>query len=423
MPSLLHIGLDDTDSKKGMCTTYVTTVIIDNLKELGFVPAETPKLIRLNPNCPYKTRGNAALSLSLQIEESDLEQIKRLVLGKVAELADLKEVGTDPGVVFLVGKVPESLARFSARTVREMVTMKEALNLAEEIGAEVYRFKYGRGVIGALAAIGNQFDYGFTYELIAYRTRDRWGTKRRIDTESVVEMDRKTHPYTFDNIDYSTGEIRIMPHTPCPVYLGIRGTDQTKVEEGFRMLKLGEQVERFMIFRTNQGTDAHLSNVNISNTKVNTSVRVKGFVKSSPYVIRGGHVLFRLADQTGQVDCAAYEPTRDFRKIVLKLMPGDEVMVYGSVKERRGFPKTINLEKFELLKCAVVFRAVSPRCPKCNKTMKSEGVNKGYQCPRCKFRDRLAKKDVMEVVRGITPGLYTVPPRARRHLSKPAELL
>lgn len=421
MPRLLHVGLDDTDSKKAMCTTYVTAVILDELKNMGFPVAEPPKLIRLNPNCPYKTRGNAALSFSLMAEADEVQVIRGVVLTKVRELADLKERGTDPGVVFLTGRIPASLAKFSAKAVREMVTMDEALDLAKSIGAEVHRFKYGRGVIGALAAIGNKFDNGFTYELIAYRTKVYWGTPRRIDRTSVFEMDAKTKPYTFDSVDYTTGEIRIMPHTPCPVYLGIRGTDPAVVESALKMLKLEEPVERFVLYRTNQGTDAHLADVKISDAKVYSSVRIRGLVSSAPSTIRGGHVLFRLKDQTGQIDCAAYEPTKHFRKLVLELVPGDTVTVYGSVKKRQGLPKTVNLEKFELLKAATVTNTQSPKCPKCGRTMKSEGRNKGYQCPRCKFRDPLARPMVVELSRRIKPGLYTVSPRARRHLSKPGE--
>ena len=141
MPRLLHVGLDDTDSKKAMCTTYVTAVILDELKNMGFPAAEPPKLIRLNPNCPYKTRGNAALSFSLMVETDEVHIIKDVVLAKVRELADLEERGTDPGVVFLTGRIPASLAEFSTKAVKEMVTMKEALDLAKRIGAEVHRFK------------------------------------------------------------------------------------------------------------------------------------------------------------------------------------------------------------------------------------------------------------------------------------------
>ena len=56
------IGIDDTDSKTEMCTTYLTIEILktSNLDLVGY-----PNLVRLNPNIPLKTRGNAAISITL----------------------------------------------------------------------------------------------------------------------------------------------------------------------------------------------------------------------------------------------------------------------------------------------------------------------------------------------------------------------
>ena len=58
------IGIDDTDSNEGMCTTYLGALLLDELKAYGTVEA-LPMLVRLNPTIPYKTRGNAAVALKL----------------------------------------------------------------------------------------------------------------------------------------------------------------------------------------------------------------------------------------------------------------------------------------------------------------------------------------------------------------------
>ena len=53
---------------------------------------------------------------------------------------------------------------------------------------------------------------------------------------------------------------------------------------------------------------------------------------------------------SGQRDslvCAAFEPTKNFRETVKKLIPGDLIEVYGAVKD-----KTLNLEKLEVLELA-----------------------------------------------------------------------
>ncbi|MHA1407397.1 MAG: hypothetical protein ACTSSG_08465 [Candidatus Heimdallarchaeaceae archaeon] len=61
----LHIGFDDTDSLQGSCTTYLARKIIEQIKEkIEFL--DFPRLIRNNPNIPWKTRGNGAIALTFR---------------------------------------------------------------------------------------------------------------------------------------------------------------------------------------------------------------------------------------------------------------------------------------------------------------------------------------------------------------------
>ena len=55
----------------------------------------------------------------------------------------------------------------------------------------------------------------------------------------------------------------------------------------------------------------------------------------------------------------------------------------------------------------------------CSKSMKSEGMNKGYQCQICKTRIRMGEKVKIEKERKIGCGLYIPEPIAHRHLTKP----
>ncbi len=59
------VGIDDTDSRSGMCTTYLCTVLVDELESYGEV--STPVLVRLNPCIPFKTRGNGAVAFEILI--------------------------------------------------------------------------------------------------------------------------------------------------------------------------------------------------------------------------------------------------------------------------------------------------------------------------------------------------------------------
>lgn len=133
----------------------------------------------------------------------------------------------------------------------------------------------------------------------------------------------------------------------------------------------------------------------------------------------GGHVIFGIRDGTGEIDCAAYEPTRQFRDVVRKLVVGDRVIACGGVKEKPELPLTINLEKLAVLELRPVLKKVNPKCPRCGKKMKSEGKEKGYSCKRCRIRLPVGSAKLVEVPRDIEVGVFEVPPRARRHLAKP----
>jgi tRNA(Ile2)-agmatinylcytidine synthase len=189
---LLYIGIDDTDSSSGMCTTYVTCVIISKLKDCGFNITGFPRLIRLNPFARFKTRGNGATSFKLELKsDKEVDEVKKIVLENVQQLSVLEDERTNPGVVFYDGKITSELKEFALETIRNIVTIEHAENLLNRIGADFYKFKKGRGIIGALAAISCQLN-DKTYELLAYRIPENYGTPRRINHKSVAEMNYNT---------------------------------------------------------------------------------------------------------------------------------------------------------------------------------------------------------------------------------------
>lgn len=411
----LYIGIDDTDSQNGMCTTYICSVIIDELKYFGYKVIEYPRLIRLNPFARFKTRGNGALSFKLLLNSKiDIEKVKKIVLKRVKELSELEEERTNPGVVFYSGEITEELKSYSLKVIRSIVSIEDAENFANQVGAEYFKFKKGRGIIGALAAIGCP-DYDKTYELLAYRMPENYGTPRKIDYNSVFEMNMATYPETFDNIDSDNGYIAIEPHTPCPILYGIRGESPDAVENAAKIIDVNEPVEKIAVFQTNQHTDMHLIEANkISDLEQFKCYIVEGEVKDFPFTREGGHVIFILGDKSGQIPCAAYEPTKEFREIARKLAPGDKLRVYGGIGEKG----TLNIEKFEILELVNVYKTQNPLC-KCGKRMKSAGSGKGFKCAKCGTKLREGIKNTVEVRRDIKRGFYEVPPSARRHLSKP----
>lgn len=407
------IGLDDTDSKESMCTTYLAAVLIDKLKKYGRIN-DYPLLIRLNPNIIYKTRGNAAMAIPLDLARGeDANAVKELVIGTVRNMAVFSGENTNPGVVFIEEiseKMKAELAVFSVRAVRDVLEIKEAVEMLGRHGISHKGFKNGRGLIGALAASGFALCGlpDFTYELIAYREKERWGTLREINEESVYAADVATRPDTWDTVDYENKRVVFAPHSPDPILFGIRGNSENAVRRAFSMIK-SEPVERYVVYKTNQNTDMHLIPARISEVLDNRSYILKGKVKSSPKIIPGGHVIFELKDNGAVIDCAAFEPTKGLRRIIRELRPLDDVTVFGSVKD-----KTLNLEKININDLNT-HQLRNPFC--CGKRMKSAGKGQGYRCWKCGSTE---KEQVLETLeRNISQGFYEAPPSARRHLSKP----
>ena len=97
----LHIGFDDTDSTRGGCTTYVAALIIERLRKLDVSFIDYPALVRLNPNVPWKTRGNGALCLRILCDGDLQDEVKECIVQTIEEQSDFSYEGTDPGVVFL----------------------------------------------------------------------------------------------------------------------------------------------------------------------------------------------------------------------------------------------------------------------------------------------------------------------------------
>ncbi|MGC9345574.1 MAG: TiaS agmantine-binding domain-containing protein, partial [Candidatus Bathyarchaeales archaeon] len=372
----MHIGLDDTDSPRKGCTTYVAALLVEKLQKLGANFIDYPSLIRLNPNVPWKTRGNGALCIRIHYNEDVEEEIKETVTSIVEEHADLDYKGTDPGIVFFKrARIPKEVKIFAKNAITGIVSLKDALTLLKRFKAEAAGFKKCRGIIGGLAAVGETLQGDHTYEILAYRAPENCGLKRKVDEASVINMDRATAPYTFNNVDLEKDRVLITPRGPDPILFGIRGETPEIVKKAFEMVKPLEPVERWVIFRTNQGTDAHLKRVErLSQIKPYNPVVARGTVAANPKIIPRRHVIFPIKDESAWVDCAAYEPTGALRTIARKLIVGDHVEVYGGVRApSQNRPLTINLEKIRLLKSApkIVYR--NPVCPKCGKRLKSMG--------------------------------------------------
>lgn len=409
----LYIGIDDTDSPDGMCTTYLASQIVNEFRQNGIELVGYPRLIRLNPFARHKTRGNGGVGLKI-VNDEKAKLAKEIVLSKVEKLSMFDCDNTNPGVIFYEGEITREMEEYAFRAIHEFITIDEAEEFGKSVGCEIHKFKKGRGIIGSIAAISLPLS-DCTYELLAYRAPENFGTKRRIDYDSVYEMDKRTFPDTFENIDYSEDYIAIEPKTPCPVLYGIRSNAPEALMEAKDIVKVMEPIDDWCIFKTNQHTDMHIQKAErISDMRQFGCYCVCGEVKNRPTIIDGGHMFFYIGDDSGEIECGAYEPTKNFRKTVSYLRPGDVIRVYGGIGEQNTF----NIEKFRVIRLNDV-EYKNPIC-ECGKRMTSAGRNKGFKCKKCGRKIESCEKVPVIISRNLKNSqFYETPVSARRHLSKP----
>ncbi|MHA2060573.1 MAG: tRNA(Ile)(2)-agmatinylcytidine synthase, partial [Candidatus Ranarchaeia archaeon] len=123
----LHIGVDDTDNPNGDCTTYLATQIVKflltEIPETKFL--DYPNLIRLMPNIPYKTRGNAAVAIRVRVSPKYKAKIISEVHSRIRAIK-ITDEGTNPAAVFLEGKIPQEILNFGEKALFSFIPIKEA---------------------------------------------------------------------------------------------------------------------------------------------------------------------------------------------------------------------------------------------------------------------------------------------------------
>ncbi|MGA1872363.1 MAG: DUF1743 domain-containing protein [Thermoplasmatota archaeon] len=416
-----HIAVDSTDSAtKGMCTTYLGAVLLDRLTELPLDLASPPELVRLNPNVPWKTRGNGAFCLRYEGPPGLGDEILFIAENVIWNLSVFDDPQTNPGLVILEGHVPSGIRGIYYRALHEILDIETVKSAGLSAGAVMKGWKNERGLIGALSAVGADLEE-HTYEAILYRPAEVKERSRKVDGETLRKASRR-YPSTFFNIDGNGAPVCI-PHSPCPVILGIRGVDAGDALEALRMVRT-EGAQRWVLWKTNQHTDAHIEPVrDLSDLRSYSSVTTIVRVVSGPEYRNGGHLFFEAADASGHhATCAAYEPTKGFRKVLSALVPGDKLRIWGSVRTEDVPGTTINLEKVDVVELASLMGYRNPRCPECNGPTESMGRDQGLRCKKCGYRGEELEQVREQTVRDLSTGLVEPPPDAWRHLFRPSGL-
>jgi tRNA(Ile2)-agmatinylcytidine synthase len=400
-----------------MCTTYLAYKLVDSLKKENVRFLDYPRLIRFNPNIPWKTRGNGAVALKIKTDSP--EKIKKKVIQFVTKFSDLKN-GANPGVVFYENDaIPKKFTKFSNMALWRLISRKDAKKFISENKLESFHLGNGQGLVGAIGAIG----YGFndhTFELLSYRKKSHFGKKRKIISSSVKRMQEKTYPRTYNSYDDKKNRVLFAPHGPDPVFFGIRGEDPKSVFFASKLVEAQERPVGHLIFKSNQGTGDHLQNeLDVFSLRAYLSGTITGVISRQPQMEKGNHVTFSIIKNGVEVNCAVYRPT-GLTKEAMYLINGDEIRVGGGIRKSSAkHGRTLNVEFFEVLKLQKKTVLVNPLCTKCNKRMKSKGKNQSFECIKC--GQKAQNKTVLEIPRQIKTKLYIPQPSAHRHLTRPQQ--
>jgi tRNA(Ile2)-agmatinylcytidine synthase len=153
--NILHIGFDDTDSRFGRCTTHLAFKLVSYLNKKDVKFLDYPLLIRLNPNIPWKTRGNGAVCLRiLMTKDNNIENIFDFIKNEIEKNSAIGK-GANPGLVCLQGiEIPAEIKEFNRLAMFDILSKQKATKIAQKYNLKYFGFGNGQGLVGAMAAIG-----------------------------------------------------------------------------------------------------------------------------------------------------------------------------------------------------------------------------------------------------------------------------
>ncbi len=424
----VDIGLDSLDTPITGCTTHFAFFLLLHIrKKYGdkIELVDYPNLVRLNPNIPWKTRGNAAVVLRTRMKEDIVEDVIKDTLSLAeAYVGDLKN--SSAGIAFYIGDSWQStiIRQLYILALTDVVDYSLINDLEKKNLVIVPEEVHGhQGVIGAVAAMGGlRWGDDYTYELIAYRYAEKICSKRIVDKDKVREIDEK-YTSIFASYDPYEDEIAITPRGCDPVLYGIRGDDPKELEKAAEILRRhGENPLGWLIYRTNQATDAHQENQYHQQPLPYRVIWKPLVIISTPKTLPGGHIVLEAIGNIGRkYRIMVYRETGILRDYTRILRPGDKILAYMSAKPSSNHTLILSIEKLFIKKITSTTKIRNPKCPQCGHTMKSRGKEKGYKCPKCGFILQKGRKIIEITEDRLLPSIITPNTTRIRHLIKPVE--
>ena len=367
----MWLGIDDTDSLEGGCTTLVFHELLNAL------PCEhgEPRLTRLWPFAAQRTRGNASLSVEIYCDDSIVEWLDGYwnenilpLKGKISESdhSERKQYPSDPGMT-LFQKQPDEDYYWEA--VRGNA---DFYNGGHQWG--------GKGRIGAAASCAWRAKTS-TWEGIAWRLQERYVSEDALKLVDDIEG-------TFLCRDPRTKRGLISPRGPCPVMFGVRATTRDVANQATEILvQNSAPTVGSRIFLTNQATGDHIDSIRSS-------------IVETKEILKGGHVIIN-----GKL--IAFSESGDVNKLAQWVEIGDEIDWMGLEYEYKFH--------LEALRITASNRNVRSLCH-CGTRMKSMGANQGVRCPKCKEKSN--ENWTIENREPPISGWAQPPVDKRRHLAK-----
>jgi tRNA(Ile2)-agmatinylcytidine synthase len=430
----ISIGLDDFDALKYGCTTHLATYILNELpKKLRntVLLFDYPNLVRLNPSIPWKTRGNGAIAIRLGIPceyASDLSVLMQIIeelvedyINRFLSKFDVRVPDFEPGLVIARHPLSNDLASLYEKALTDVVVLDHSFISKLMRKGFMVSQRYGRrGIIGASAAIMWLYKgRDYTFELLTYRSKKMYGKSRCIDEESVKVFDNLTRGESFNNYDYKENRILITPHGLDPILYGVRGETPDAVKKALSIIKVCEPLVAWTVFRSNQATDDHAIYRVAKELNPFKTCRISGVVAEKPAIVRGGTVIVKMFDATGEVLLAFFKPSQLFN-IASVLDIGDYIEVQGQVKLWNNL-QVVHVEKIAILNTSITYKCRPPKCPRCGKRMEKKGLGKGYKCEKCGIIIFNPELECKKIIRGIAVKLSLPPPHSQKHLMKPID--
>lgn len=437
------ISFDDIDTVRGGCTTHFAATIIKLFLSKGWELVDYPYLVRLNPDIPWKTRGNAAIAIILTKENGEsLNHISNVIEKELKKYISSNEpVMGNSQPTFLVADYnylyiyAEFFHKLYKTALKKNLNVKKIEKELSETYKNVDRkiiiksIFGNRGVIGALASIGFIFGHeDYTFELLAYTKNKNKDT--RYLTELYQFFLKHEDLTTFNNIDIYSRKSIITPHGPDPVLFGLRGNNPLILLHLFhRIIKyFGAAVDSWIIFKTNQGTDAHhmIDNRLSSYSLLYSQYDAIGWKIKKEKILPSGHHIYKVAiiDQislsTRNFDLSSYRESLKMRDILEKINDKHLFLILGNLRPfYKTSETTINLEKNYVIYSRARYNHVKPLCIKCFNHLESTGKDGYFRCRKCRYRMKIREKVKLVMKSTITPTVLHEPPMYQRHLTKP----